>query len=85
MYVGFWMRLLEDLDYTFAWRQTVTHIFQPVFGDYSIIGRIIGPIFRVGRLLIASVLYLIIFIIAGIGYVVWVLVPVYLMMRFLLG
>ena len=85
VYVGFWMRLLEDLDYTFAWRLTFLHLFQPMYGDYTFVGRILGPFFRLGRLLVASVLYVVIFVVAGVGYVVWALVPIYLVARFLVG
>lgn len=76
---------LEGLDYYFAWRITARHLFEPLYKDYSIIGYILGFIFRTLRLVIASVIYVCIFGIAIALYALWVLLPIYFMIRIIHG
>lgn len=50
-------------------------LFQPIFGDYSYMGRVIGPIFRLGRVLVGFII-MIISIIAVLGiYLIWITLP----------
>ncbi len=50
-------------------------LFQPIFGDYSYMGRVIGPIFRLGRVLIGFIIMIIsIAVILGI-YLIWIILP----------
>ncbi len=65
----------ENLDRTFAVRITLRHFFEPLYKDYSILGRILGVIFRSGRVLIGGVIYLF-FVIIFLGvYLAWLLIP----------
>ena len=50
-------------------------IFQPIFGDYSYMGRIIGPVFRLGRVLIGFIIMVAsIFAVVAI-YLIWIILP----------
>ena len=65
---------LEDLDRTFAVGITLRHFFEPLYRDYSVIGRILGVVFRSGRLLIGGAGYAVIALVFAALYLVWVAV-----------
>jgi hypothetical protein len=67
---------LERMDKTFAAKITLRHFFEPLYQDYSVIGRILGVIFRTIRLALAAVFYLALAIIFFAVWVVWILIPV---------
>jgi len=50
-------------------------LFQPIFGDDSYMGRVIGPIFRMGRVFVGSVIVLVSIITAIIIYLIWIITP----------
>jgi hypothetical protein len=52
-----WVRTLEKLDRTFAVKINLRHFFAPLYKDYSIIGRILGIIFRTIRIIIGTIIY----------------------------
>jgi hypothetical protein len=66
---------LEDLDQSFAVAVTFRYLFQPLYKDYSIIGRILGLIFRTGRMIIGGVVYLVIAIMFLAFYLAWIALP----------
>ncbi len=69
------MAALAAADRSFALRVTVRHFFEPLYKDYTIVGRILGVIFRTGRLALGAVVD---FAIAGcffIAYAIWIAVP----------
>ncbi len=67
---------LENLDRTLAFRMTLRHIWEPLYKDYTIMGRILGPIFRFGRVLVGFVVYAAVGIAFLIFYLAWLLLPV---------
>ena len=67
---------LEGTDQTLAIRITVRHFFEPLYRDYTIIGRILGVIFRTGRILIGGVIYALITLIFLLFYLAWIATPV---------
>lgn len=67
---------LENLDRTLAFRMTLRHIFEPLYKDYTIMGRILGPIFRFGRVIIGLVVYAVVGAAFLIFYLAWLLLPV---------
>ncbi|KKT91202.1 MAG: hypothetical protein UW92_C0016G0011 [Candidatus Jorgensenbacteria bacterium GW2011_GWA2_45_13] len=81
IYWNFVLNRLEELDRFFAWKITFRHLFQPLYKDYSFFGYVLGFIFRFLRLLIASVAYAFIFLIAFIIYITWLLIPPYIVYR----
>ncbi len=66
---------LESLDRTIALRVTVRYLFQPLYRDYTVIGRILGFIFRVLRILIGLVLYCVVAAVYAAFYVGWLVLP----------
>jgi hypothetical protein len=76
-----WLRLFLSLERTFAIRITIAHFFEPLYQDYSLMGQIIGPIFRLGRLAIGSVVYLVLGIIFLFLYLLWLAIPVILLLE----
>lgn len=75
IYFNFVLERLERLDYFFAWRITARHLFQPLYRDYSVVGYILGFLFRSARLLAASAVYAALFALALGGYVAWLMFP----------
>ena len=66
---------LENLDKGFALQVTIKHFFEPLYKDYSIVGRILGIIFRTGRIIMGGVTYLFFSIIFAVLYLAWLLFP----------
>ncbi len=50
-------------------------IFQPIFGDYSYMGRAIGPVFRLGRVLIGTIIMIASIFIVILIYLIWIILP----------
>lgn len=67
--------ILEHLDRTFAVKITLKHFFHPLYKDYSAIGRILGIIFRSGRIIIGVAVYIFWAAVFAAVYVVWLLIP----------
>lgn len=65
---------LEYLDQTFAVKITLKHFFHPLYKDYSVIGRVLGVIFRSGRIVIGAGVYLFWTAIFAAAYIVWILI-----------
>ena len=50
-------------------------LLQPIYGDYSYMGRVIGPIFRLGRVIVGFSIMLISSIVVTVIYVIWIILP----------
>lgn len=50
-------------------------ITQPIFGDYTYAGRVIGPIFRLGRVLIGTIIMLASIFVVILIYIIWMILP----------
>ncbi|MEK9154635.1 MAG: hypothetical protein AAB596_00975 [Patescibacteria group bacterium] len=85
IYSNFVVSLLERLDRFFALKITFRFIFQPLYSDRSVIGYILGFIFRLARLIIASMVYLSVILIAVFLYLVWLTIPIYLIIKIFIG
>ncbi len=66
---------LAEVDKTVAIKITLRYFFQPLYKDYTVIGRILGIIFRSCRLLIGAVVYLILIATFLAAYLAWLLIP----------
>ncbi|MDO8470113.1 MAG: hypothetical protein Q7S84_03835 [bacterium] len=66
---------LQALDHTLAWRVTLQNLFQPLYKDYSVIGYVLGFLFRIGRLAAATAVYAVLLSIAVVVYAVWLGIP----------
>ncbi len=74
----YFIDVLASFDRTLALKVTLLHFFEPLYGDYSIVGRVLGIIFRTFRVLIGSVIYLFLAAIAVIIYLIWLAIPVFI-------
>lgn len=83
-FLYFWRKIfgiLEGLDRSLAIKITARHWLKPLYQDRTIVGYILGFIFRTGRIVLGSIIYSIIFVI-GIGiYLAWALVPAVLIFK----
>ena len=70
------LNFFEQLDQTFALKVTLKYFFHPLYGDYSIVGRILGFVFRSGRIALALVVYGILIPIFGAVYLLWLALPI---------
>ncbi len=75
-FLKFFYDIVSGLDQIFAVRLMALHITEPLYGDYSVIGRLIGPIFRILRMSIGALLYLVVAVAVGALYLVWIAIPV---------
>lgn len=50
-------------------------LFQPIYGDYSYMGRVIGPILRFGRVLLGFIIMAISTIAVLTIYLIWLILP----------
>ncbi len=78
LYAHFVISLLETLDRTLAWKVTLANLFEPLYQERNIIGYLLGFIFRGLRLLIGTLLYVIVIVIAAILYFIWLAIPLYI-------
>jgi len=70
------MGTLAAADRTFAVKITLQHFFEPLYKDYSVIGRIMGVVFRSFRVVIGGVAYLILAFFFALAYGIWLAIPV---------
>ena len=75
------LHLFLNLERTIAFRITAAHLFEPLYQDYSIVGQIIGPIFRLVRLIFGGIIYIILGLIALSLYIAWLAIPVILLLQ----
>ena len=66
---------LESADRSFAVKITLQHFFEPLYRDYTAIGRILGFFFRTGRIIIGAIVYLFITLFFAAVYVAWLAIP----------
>lgn len=50
-------------------------ITQPIFGDYTYAGRVIGPIFRLGRVLVGTIIMAVSIFVVILIYLIWIILP----------
>jgi len=75
------LAVLAGLDKIFAVKINLKNLFQPLYQDHSIIGHLLGLIFRLFRLGLGLVFYAALFSAALAIYLVWALVPVILIYK----
>lgn len=66
---------LEKTDRSLAIKVTFRYFFQPLYKDYTVIGRILGVIFRTLRIAIGAVVYLVILTLFLLFYAAWLATP----------
>lgn len=78
---GKFLKVLSRLDKTFAVHITLKHWLEPLYQDRTIMGYILGFIFRTSRIIIGAVVYFFIGILFFLVFLVWALVPIYLIFK----
>lgn len=78
VFFNYFISRLERMDQTFAVRVTLRYFFQPLYKDYTIVGRILGVVFRSARLLIGAAVYLAAALVFAACYLIWLSVPILL-------
>lgn len=84
IYANFVVSLLERLDRVFAFKITLRFLFQPLYGDYSVLGYLLGFIFRSGRLIVGGLVYLIVIMAAVAAYLLWLAILPYIIYRIII-
>lgn len=72
------LNVLEKLDRMLAVRITFRYWLSPLYQDYSVIGYVLGFIFRTSRIFIGSAVYFCIIIAAAAVYLAWALAPFFI-------
>ncbi len=80
-YWGFVFRIFNYLERTIAFRITLRYFFRPLYGDYTVIGRVLGITFRSLRVVLGFVFYLLFFCVFAVPYIAWDALPIYLIYR----
>ena len=78
VYAHIMVSALGRLDETFALKITARHLFEPLYQDKSIIGYVLGFVFRSIRILVAFFIYAILVVFFTLVYVAWLAVPIFL-------
>ncbi len=85
---SYWQKsflLLGSFEQEIAVIPTIYHWLSPLYQDYSIMGRVLGPIFRTGRIIFGITFYFIIIVAIAIGYLVWMGLPIFVLVMILLN
>lgn len=69
------MATLTTADQSFAVAITLRHFFEPLYKDYTLIGRVMGIVFRAIRVAIGAVCYLILALVFAAVYLAWIAIP----------
>lgn len=73
--------LLEYFDRFFAIEITFRHIFEPLYQDKSLIGYVMGFLFRMARIILASIVYLAVVLVFVVLYLVWLAIPPFIVFK----
>lgn len=76
-----WFEVFSGLERSFALKITLAHFFEPLYQDYSVVGQIIGPIFRLGRIFVGGVICVIFGSFFLLAYLLWLAIPVILLLQ----
>lgn len=69
------VNFLEYLDKFFAIEINFRHIFEPLYRDRSVMGYVIGFLFRTIRIILALIIYLAVVFVAIFLYLIWLAIP----------
>jgi len=76
---------LEHLDRIFALQVNLRYIFHPLYQDRSIIGYILGFVFRSLRIMVAFVIYVVVVIFFVALYLAWFAIPLYVIYQIIIA
>ncbi|MEK7193806.1 MAG: hypothetical protein AAB651_00380 [Patescibacteria group bacterium] len=81
IYGHFILTQLEKIDRVLAFKITLRYIFQPLYGDRTILGYILGFIFRSGRIIVGGIIYAILIALAVVVFILWLTAPVFIVYK----
>ncbi|MEK7195134.1 MAG: hypothetical protein AAB655_00375 [Patescibacteria group bacterium] len=67
--------VFENADRILAIRVTLRYFFHPLYRDYTALGRILGVVFRSGRILIGLVIYGFLLVVFSVILIIWISIP----------
>lgn len=79
------LEFFEEIDKAFALRINLKNFFKPLYRDKTLIGYIIGFIFRSFRIVSTSILYFLIFTLSVVFYTAWLALPLYFAYKVLIN
>ncbi|MEK7062353.1 MAG: hypothetical protein AAB504_01730 [Patescibacteria group bacterium] len=81
VYGQFIVSFLEKIDRFFAFKITWRYLFQPLYQDRTVLGHILGFIFRLQRLLVGGLVYSAIILTVAVFYLIWLAFPIYIIYK----
>lgn len=81
IYSHYIISLLEKIDRVLAFKITLRYILHPLYGDRTILGYILGFIFRSGRIIIGGIIYAAIIALAVAVFILWLAIPVFIVYK----
>ena len=76
---GFWkgvIKFIRIMDGGFGVMANIYNWTSPLYGDYSYVGRAVGPLFRTFRIIGGGIFYIGVFIFAIGLYILWFILPI---------
>jgi|SRR3989344_3214752 len=77
--------VITGLDQTFALKVTMRNLFMPLYQDYTMLGIILGFVFRPLRLIAGGTVYAVIILVFAALYAVWAAIPLFLTVKTIVG
>lgn len=74
-FIDAYRRVSHVIEDAIAPRAMFHLLFQPLYGDYSVVGRLIGPLFRLGRLSVGLFVYALLIVTLLSFWLLWVAIP----------
>ena len=84
-FYGKTLGILMLLERTLAVKISIHFLFAPLYQERNVIGYILGFVFRLCRIVLGGILYVLIIIAASILYIIWALIPAFLVLKVVLG
>lgn len=85
---NFWnwfINFIKMLDRSIGLIGNLQNWTSPLYGDYSYVGVVIGPVFRTLRIFFGLLIYLIIAILSSAVYIFWIILPIALIIMIVLN
>jgi len=75
---GFWKEeilFIKQIERDIGIIINIKLIFKPIYGDYSYMGRVVGPIFRFGRVIVGIAIITVSAVFITCAYLIWIILP----------
>jgi len=75
------LNIFEGMDRSLALKINLRNIFKPLYQDTSIIGYLLGFLFRFFWVIFALIVYFFVFITSVLLYLLWLTIPIYIIYK----